>query len=217
MHTSIRFYAVAACLLGLGASVSAQEIEWQPSYSQARIQCQDAKRPLAVVVGDGSAGFNHLTLEGSLSPDIRKILVDHYVCVYLDTQKKENQVLLQTLTVQSGHGLILSDATAEVQAFFHDGKISASDLKQQLEKYSDASRKVTKTSYLTSTTFVSFQTPEPSVVRQSNYAPISNPIGSSIGLPQSVFGMTQGFTNVAPVRAFVPAPAPAISSGGRNC
>ena len=210
MHTSIRFLTVATFLMGLGASASAQEVPWQTSYQQGRQKSQDVRRPLAVLIGDGSTGFNQITSEGSLSPDIRKILADHYVCVYLDTQKKENQAILSALTIQTGHGLVLSDASAEVQAFFHDGQLSTTELKRQLQRYSDPSEKITKTAYLSTVSFVSYQSPEAPVVRQSNYPPLTTN-GFSFGATQEFSGFTR-----APAYS-PPSFAPTMSGGGRNC
>ena len=136
MRTSIGFLALSVLLAGSASAVSAQEIAWKRSYQEGRQQGQQAGKPLAVFVGSGSVP-GKVVPEGSLSSAIRKILADHYVCVYLDADRDDQQRLIRELGIHSRQGLILSDRTGDLQAYSCDGPMSDSELARQLRTFAD--------------------------------------------------------------------------------
>ena len=136
MRTSARLLALFVVLAVSAGAVSAQEIAWKRSYQEGRQQGQQASKPLAVFVGSGSVPAKVIP-EGSRSSAIRKILADHYICVYLDADQKDQQRLIRELGISTKQGLVLSDRTGNVQAYFCDGPLSEGELAQQLGTFAD--------------------------------------------------------------------------------
>jgi hypothetical protein len=136
MRTSIGFLALAGFLVAPLAAASAQEVAFK-SYPEGQEFGRKAGKPLAVIVGAGRTGLNHLTQEGTVSPEVRKTLADKYVCVFLDTNRPADRAVIRQLGIQSGTGLVLSDRTGDLQAFSHDGTLPASDLSRQLKRFAD--------------------------------------------------------------------------------
>ena len=136
MRTSIGFLALAGFLVAPLAAASAQEVAFK-SYPEGQEFGRKAGKPLAVIVGAGRTGLNHLTQEGTVSPDVRKTLADKYVCVLLDTNRPDDRAVIRQLGITSGTGLVLTDRTGELQAFSHDGTLPGTDLSRQLKRFAD--------------------------------------------------------------------------------
>jgi hypothetical protein len=136
MHTSITLVAALATCLS-AASPSAIPT-WHNDYGEARTIGQNEKKPLAVVIGSGQAGYAKLCQDGELNADAKRLLLSHYVCLYVDVGTPEGVKLAKALAVASGKGLVLSDRTGNLQAFYHDGDLSAADLTKALTRFSDA-------------------------------------------------------------------------------
>jgi hypothetical protein len=136
MRTSIGLLALAGFLVAPLAAASAQEVAFK-SYLEGQEFGRKAGKPLAVIVGAGRTGLNHLTQEGTVSPEVRKTLADQYVCVFLDTNRPDDRAVIRQLGIQSGAGLVLSDRTGELQAFSHDGALPGTDLSRQLKRFAD--------------------------------------------------------------------------------
>lgn len=135
MHTSFGFFAFASLLAAFTGSVSAQELAWRSSYQEARDHGQKVKKPLAVFVGAGQAGFRQIVQDGSFSSDVRKILASEYIPVYLDADRADHKRLIQELGISSRKGVVLSDRAGDTQAFFHDGALSETELTRQLRYF----------------------------------------------------------------------------------
>ncbi len=155
MHTSVGFLAFASFLSAFSWDAVLPEIPWQSSYQEARSLGQKVKKPLAVIVGTGKTGYQQLIQDGSLTSDIRKILANEYIPVYLDTEKAEDKRLIETLGITLGKGIVLSDREGKTQAFFHEGTISEKDITRQLWQFADPSLVVQTTTTL-STNRVSY-------------------------------------------------------------
>lgn len=136
MRTSLGFLALACLLAAPLAATSAQEVTWR-SYSEGQVVGLKAGKPLAVFVGAGRAGHEQINQDGSYNGEIRKILADRYVCVYLDANRPEDQPTIRQFGIHYGTGLVLSDRTGQLQAFHHDGTLSGSDLSRQLRRFAD--------------------------------------------------------------------------------
>jgi hypothetical protein len=136
MRTSYGVFALAALLAVVAGTASAQEVSWRKTYQEARDQGQKAKKPLAVFIGTGPNGHDQLIQDGTLTPDIRKILVTEYVPIYLDADKADDQRLIQALGITTRRGLVLSDRVGESQAFFHDGRLTEREILRQLTYFS---------------------------------------------------------------------------------
>ena len=139
MHTSVGFLAFASFLSTFSWDAALPEIPWKGSYQEARTHGQKVRKPLAVIVGAGKTGFQQLIQDGSLSSDVRKILANEYISVYLDSEKAENKRLIEDLGITLGKGIVLSDRDGKTQAFFNDGTISEKDVTRQLWHFADPS------------------------------------------------------------------------------
>jgi hypothetical protein len=133
MYTSI---VLGACLLGGVAPERAPEpVSWRSDYTAACREARREQKPLAIFVGSGQQGWQKVSQDGQLSPEARQLLADKYVCVYADTTKDAGRGLAEGLELGNGPGLVLSDRAVEHQAFWHEGKLSPSDLEARLRKY----------------------------------------------------------------------------------
>ncbi len=137
MHTSVGFLAFASFLSGFSWDTAQSEIPWKATYQEGRSHGQKVKKPLAVIVGAGKTGYQKLIQDGSLTSDVRKILANEYIPVYLDSEKAENKRLIADLGITLGKGIVLSNREGNTQAFFHDGTISEGDLTRQLKHFAD--------------------------------------------------------------------------------
>src|SRR5262249_39620349 len=111
--------------------------EWLTNYTEARKVGRKEDRPLAVFLGSGQAGYEKVSRTGSLSPRVRDLLAQKYVCVYLNVDDTAAQKLANALEITRGRGLVLSDRSGESQAFHHDGDLSEADLVRNLERFAN--------------------------------------------------------------------------------
>src|SRR5262249_45327217 len=99
---------------------------WLADYHLATKLCLRANKPLAVVVGTGSEGWQKLGKQGSLSAHAKEILASEYVCLYVDTATAKGKRLAEAFEIPDGLGIVISDRTAEYQAFRHEGDLTNS-------------------------------------------------------------------------------------------
>lgn len=184
MYTSLAW----AALSGLMVGADTPTLSWRDDYPAARREGAAQKKPLAVFLGAGKAGREQ-AVQGGLSAEARRLLAQRYVCVHVDTETERGQSLARSFEVPGGVGLVISDRTGGLQAFRHEGTLSEPDLKNYLERYSNAERVVTTTETHGST-------------RTSFYAPPTAP--STVAYPAF-----QGWSQ--PSYGYVPA----FSGGGR--
>ena len=141
MYTS----GLLVALLGLLPSSIRQEPSWLEDYSQAYRLCQKGDKPLAVFVGSGAKGWNRMSKDGQLSPEIKDFLSKNYVCVYVDATREAGQGLATALEMPKRLGLVISDSKGAVQAFRNEGNLRESDLMRYLRRYADPQRMVVAT------------------------------------------------------------------------
>jgi hypothetical protein len=143
MYTSILLVAMAGTQAPSAAPTAP---DWKPDYATATREGKQAHKPLAVFVGRGADGYGQVSETTRLGADVRGLLAEHYVCVYVDRDSKDGQKLAADLELSSdGPGLVISDAAGEYQAFRHGGRLSPDDLTRYLRTYSDPNRVVTRT------------------------------------------------------------------------
>lgn len=159
MRTSVGLLAFASFIAAFPLTASAQEVTWRKSYFEARDHGQKAKKPLAVVVGNGPTGYEQIVQDGSLNGEIRKIIAAEYIPVYLDANQAENQRLIRELGITNGRGIVLSDRAGDSQAFFHEGSLSEKELARQLSYFASPSIVVRTTA--TSNGQTSYYPPSP--------------------------------------------------------
>lgn len=147
LNTSILTAVLASALLaGQNAAPN-----WQSNYSQAAQQGAQQKKPLAVVFGSGANGWEKISRDGSPASEAKQLLASKYICVYVDTTTPAGQKLAKDFDITGGVGMVLSDRTGAVQAFWHQGDLANQSLVQYLQKYSDSQRVVSTTETATTT------------------------------------------------------------------
>jgi hypothetical protein len=178
MYTSFLVVALAG---SVAASYSPSP-SWQPSYGEARAVGQAEKKPVAVFLGEGPGGHGKVCLDGRLSAEVEKCLGESYVCVYVDVTTEEGRKLAKDFGITQGAGLVLSDRTGSLQAFYHDGLISDADLSRCVKRFADPAVVVRSTA-------------TNSTLQVSNYPPegAGQPYGSLQGYnPGMTFGGVSG-------------------------
>ena len=113
---------------------------WLNDYSLASQRGLAQQKPLAVFIGTGESGWHDVSKDGGLGTEVSELLASHYVCVYLDTNKKEARRLANSFAIADGVGLVLSDRSGKLQAFRHEGELGAAELRNYLRRYADPER-----------------------------------------------------------------------------
>jgi len=144
MYTSLVWIALSGSV-GSSAALPT-ELAWQSDYSTARKRGAEEQKPLAVVVGRGSSGWENLSREGRLNPEVRELLQAHYVCVYIDVDSESGKDLASAFEMRAG--LVLSDRSGDKQAFRHEGALTNDELEKNLRRYATPDRVVTQTETL---------------------------------------------------------------------
>jgi hypothetical protein len=140
MYTSMLLVALT------GFSAGAEEgLTWHTDYGQARKQGQGDRKPLAVFVAPGKAGWTKLARDGKLGKEIEGTLQDSYVCVHVDSATPAGKKLAAALGLETGLGIVISDNTGELMAFYHEGDLTNRKLADYLKRFADPERAVTYT------------------------------------------------------------------------
>jgi hypothetical protein len=142
MYTSILLVA----MVGTQSPFATRTPDWKQDYAEASREGKAARKPLAVFVGRGPDGWSQVSDTGRLGPDVRGLLGEKYVCLYVDRSTEDGRQLARDLGVSPpGPGLIISDVTGDLQAFRHSGKLSPARLTRYLRTFSDPDRVVART------------------------------------------------------------------------
>jgi hypothetical protein len=129
----------------LAPAAAPSSLVWQSDYSQAHELASQKQKPLAVFVGNGPDGWNQILRDGQMDPNILTTLSENYVLVYADRTTSTGMQTAKALDISQASGLVISDSTAKLQAFSHNGTLTSSDLQRAIEKFSDTSRVVRTT------------------------------------------------------------------------
>jgi hypothetical protein len=164
MYTSILMLA-----LSVTPSADLTSLSWSTDYGTASRQSVAAKKPLAVVLGTGEAGWEKLDREGRLTTEAKGLLADKYVCVYVNTETPSGQRLAKAFEMPNGRGIVISDRTGDVQAFRHEGDLTNRDLVRYLERYADQDREVRITEGTSVQRSSFYAPPAPAPVAAPNY------------------------------------------------
>ena len=138
MYTSLVWIALA----GTG-DAAATAPKWQTDYTAAKQIGADAKKPLAVVIGRGSQGWQAVCRDGKLDSAATDALQSSYVCVYIDADTENGQKMADAF--QMKNGLVISDRTGEKQAFRHEGTLPNDELTTVLKRFAAPGLDVTRT------------------------------------------------------------------------
>jgi hypothetical protein len=142
MHPFVLVVAMSATVV---PSVVSKDPVWFKDYHRARVEGQERQKPLFVVIGSGKAGYHDVSRDGRLSEEVRRLLAQHYVCLYVDTEHIPNRRLAEDFDMPRGPGLVISDASGRLQAFRHVGDLSNGRLAEHLRRYADRDRAVQET------------------------------------------------------------------------
>jgi hypothetical protein len=167
MYTSM--FVIA--LFGPVAASSPEALFWHTSYAHAQQLGVTDKKPLAVFFGSGQGGFAQVSRDGQLSSEVQKAL-GNYVCLYVDMDTDAGKKLAADFAINRATGLVISDKTGNLQAFYHDGHLSNDDLNRWLTRFADPDVQVKTT--MTNDSAQTSMYP-PSYGGMGGYVPYSTP------------------------------------------
>jgi hypothetical protein len=133
MYTSM----IAVTVAGMMASATTREAGFRDDYKSARQAVLSESKPMVVFLTKGKAA--------DFGADAKGVLAKDYVAVAVNTETAEGQKLARAFDMTSGTGVVISDRTGTLQAFRHEGNLSAEELKARLTRYSDADHVVRTT------------------------------------------------------------------------
>lgn len=129
-----------AAVLSTATAASPTTPTWNGSYVQAQDEAA-GKKPLAVVFGSGQEGWAKLVR----SEESKKVLAEQYVCVYVDVATEAGKKLAQSFAINGETGVVLSDRSGGLQAYWHNGDLADASLTRSLRKYADPAVTVVST------------------------------------------------------------------------
>jgi len=144
MYTSL-----LALVVTMQAATTGAEISWSPDYAHARKQSAAENKPIAVFLGNGEQGFNHLVRDAGLSKDAADLLSTYYVCVYIDTTAGKGKEMADAFRMSNG--VVLSDRSGVYQQYRQESPVSDQDLMTRLKIYATAPAIVAAATTTTST------------------------------------------------------------------
>jgi hypothetical protein len=167
MSTSVLSIVLASTLLAGQSSAPA----WQNDYAKAQQQASAQKMPLVIVFGSGANGWTKVVREAAPSADVTKLMSDRYVNVYVDVASPAGKALAQNFDITGNVGVVISDKTGSMQAFWHQGDMASIDLARYLEKYADGNVSVRSTETMSTTSRTSLYPPNGAGVNLDPTAP----------------------------------------------
>ena len=108
---------------------------WHHDYGQALSRAQAAKKPVAVFVGSGAEGWKTVCHDGELSLEVRRLLANHYVCVYVDANHSAQASVARSFEAGRSPLVVLSSHNGTYQAYRHSGKLANASLAQALQRH----------------------------------------------------------------------------------
>jgi hypothetical protein len=169
MRTSI---VALALMVAIPVLARAENLSWQSDYTAAQQRAAAQQKPLAVVFGHGANGWQQFG-GGALPAEANRTLSDSYVCCYVDTATPPGQMLARRFDITGNIGVVLSDRTGNLQAFWHEGTLSADALAGYLSKYADPQRTVSTTDTGLSATRTSLYPP---FAYPGSFGPTAEPV-----------------------------------------
>jgi hypothetical protein len=108
---------------------------WNRDYGLAMRQATAAQKPVAVFIGSGKEGWKTVCDEGDLSPQVRRLLMDHYVCVYIDAAQALAGGLVRSFDAGAKPLVVLSCHDCIYEAYRHAGTLTNASLAEALERH----------------------------------------------------------------------------------
>jgi hypothetical protein len=142
MYTSVAWFALSGFL---AFSAIPEQPGWVREYRKARQLGKKEEKPLAVFIGSGKAGWEQVSKAGRLAPDVKRLLNDHYVCVYVNTDEEAGKRLAVAFEIPDGLGVVISSRSGDLQAFRHEGDLTDEALASYLGRFANPQQEVTVT------------------------------------------------------------------------
>ena len=158
MFSSFYTFALVATL-----TTSANMPAWQMDYRQAHDVAARDQKPLCVVIGNGSHGWDNVCDIADNSADTMR---SAFVCCYVDKATPEGQKMAAEFALD-GVGMIISDRTGAVQAYRHIGPLNSDEVQRAATRYSNPAFVVRTTETYTST-------PQSAIMQASYQQPASS-------------------------------------------
>lgn len=144
---------------------------WLSDYHQAQATGAIQQKPLAIFFAAGANNAAKVAVEGKLDAQAMDLLAGKYLPVFIDTSSVDGAKLARGFEIRNGVGLVISDRTGSMQAFWHEGQLSNQNLARYLGKYADARTVArTETASQSRTSFYPAEAPGNSGT-DSNYCP----------------------------------------------
>jgi uncharacterized low-complexity protein len=124
------------------ANTEATAPAWETSYARAAESAVAQRKPLAVFIGRGEAGYTRL-VGGDMPTEAGRVLASNYVALYVNTETTEGQRLATAFGVNEG--LVISSRCGRLQALKYGGPVPAVELAGYLTKYGAENVSVTTT------------------------------------------------------------------------
>jgi len=86
-------------------------------------------------IASGKDGWKSVTTEGELGLEVRRLLVSHYICVYVDSAQAAQKGLVQSFDAGQQPLVVLSNHSGRYQAYRHSGKLANVGLARALERH----------------------------------------------------------------------------------
>lgn len=133
MYTSVMLLALS----GLTGVADEPTPAWQNDYYTAQKQGETQSKPLAVFLAPEENGYNKVSREGTLTRQVKQLLSESYIPVHVNTSTDEGKQLARAFEMTGDMGLVISDKTGAVQAFWYRGNLPNQELVRRLQRYSD--------------------------------------------------------------------------------
>jgi hypothetical protein len=115
---------------------------WESNYARASETAVAQRKPLAVFIGRGEAGYSRV-VGGNMPTEAGRLLAANYVALYVNTDTADGKRLATAFGVDEG--LVISSRCGNLQALKHGGAVPAVELAGYLTKYSAADVAVSTT------------------------------------------------------------------------
>jgi hypothetical protein len=108
---------------------------WNYDYELALQRAGAANKPVAVFIGTGKDGWKAICKEGELGQDVRRLLAEHYVCLYVDASRAAQKELAQSFEAGKSPLVVLSSRNRAYQAYRHAGALDNASLAKALLRH----------------------------------------------------------------------------------
>jgi hypothetical protein len=111
---------------------------WNRDYAAAMKRAATENKPVAVVVASGKDGWKKVCLGEKLDREVRRLLAEHYVCVYIDASEPGTRELVKAFEAGRQPLLVLSARNLVHQAYRHAGELANDSLVEVVRRHASA-------------------------------------------------------------------------------